>query len=216
MTDLSVTDLFSFWKGKSISDSPLLLHKEKLLNTWRYKLLHFPQQAILLSDQTSPHSYWQSIWGSPMCARGPGSAPAPWQQVVVSGTQGWDAWRGTPSPGPAGASPPSPLELTATRCQGTGMKSRSWQREGAPGWGWQSRTGCISRTSRTPCCGGQKSVWRSSRAPRSWSRRQTGCSELCPGPSCPCEDCRLAQSSDAPRLDLCLWRVLVRDDITNN
>lgn len=115
--------------------SPLLWHKGKLLNTWRCKLLHSPRLPTPLPGQTPPHSPWQNTWGLSTCARGLGSAPAPWQLGGVSGTPGWDGWGGTASPGRAGASPPSPPLQTATKCQDSGKRSRSWQREGAPGWG---------------------------------------------------------------------------------
>lgn len=199
------------WRRAILHNSPLLWCKDKLLNTWRYRLPHPPLPVTPLPDQTPRHSSWQNIWGSSMCAHGPGNAPAPWQQGGGSGTPGSNGWRGTPFPGPAGESPPSPPLQIATRCQGSGKRSRSWQMEGAPGWGWQSCTGCMLPPSRTPCCGGQKSVCRGRRAPRSWSRKPTGCWVLCPGPSCPCGGCRLVQHSGDPQLDRWFWTLLMRE-----
>lgn len=191
--------------------SPLLWHKGKLLNTWRCKLLHSPRLATPLPDQTHPHSPWQSTRGSSMCAHGLGSAPASWQRGGVSGIPGWGGWRGTPFPGRAGASPPSPPLQTATKCQGNGKRSRSWRREGAPGWGELSCTCCIEQPSRTPWCGARQSVCRSRRALRSWSRRPTGCSTLYPGPSCPCGGCTLGRRSGSPEVNLWAWMFLVRE-----
>jgi len=193
-------------KGTGV-DSPLLWYKGKLLNTWRCKLL--PRLATPpLPGQTSPRSLWQNTRGLSTCALCPGSAPAPWQPGGGSETPGWGGWGGSSSPGRAGAFPPSPPLRTATKWSGSGKKSRSWQREGAPGRGCRSCTCCISLRGRTPCCGATPSLWRRSRAPRSWSRRPTGCSEFCPGPSCPCAGCRLGRSSGSPQLDL--WSFLVR------
>lgn len=171
--------------------------------------LRSPPQATPQSGQTPPHSLWRNTWGPSRCARGPGSALAPLRRGGGSGTPGWGVWGGTPSPGRAGASPPPPSPpRTATRCQGSGKRSRSWQREGALGWGWLSCTCCTLQPSRSPWCGGQQSVCRSRRAPRSWSRRPSWRSALCPGPSCPFGGCRLGRSSG--QLDLWVSAILVR------
>lgn len=176
-------------------NSPLLWNKGKHLNTLRCRL-------TLLPGRTSPDSPWRNTWGSPMFGPGPGSAPEPWRPAGASGTPRSSAWRGTPSPGPPGASPLWPPLRTATKCSGGGKRSRSWPRAGARGRGQPSRTCCIWLRNRPPSCGGCRFVCRSSRARRSWSRTLSGCWELCPEPSCPCAGCRLVRSNCSPDLEV--------------
>lgn len=183
---------------------------ERLLNTWKCKSPRSPPWASPLPHQTPPCSSWQNTWESSMFGHDPGSVLGPWQQGVESGTPQWGGWRGTPSPGPAAAPPPSPPLQTATTCQESGKRSRSWQTAGEPGWKQQRCTCCTLLVSRTPCCTGQPSVCRSSRVPMSWNRRWTGWSTLCPGPSSPCVDYRLGQSIGS----VCLQHTENRDGET--
>lgn len=175
-------------------NSPLPWNKGKHLSTLRCRL-------TLLPSQTSPGNPWQNTGGSPMCAPGPGSAPEPWRLAWASGIPRSGAWRGTPPPGPTGASPLSPPLQTATKCRGGGKRSRSWLKAGAPCWAQQSCTCYILLRNNPPSDRGKQFACRSRRARRSWSRTLTGCWELCPEPSCPCAGCRLAQSNRSPDLD---------------
>lgn len=189
--------------------SPLLLNKEKLRNTWKSKLPHSPQLVTPLPGQTPLHSPWQNTWGSSMCAHGPESAPTSLQRVEGSERPRWGGWRETQSPNSAGAFLPSPPRQTATKSRGCGKRSHSWQKQGAPGWGWHCCTCCILVPCRTLCCGGQQIVCRSSRVRRSWSRRPTGWWALCPVPGCPCAGCRRVRSSGYPQPDLWVWMFLL-------